>query len=262
MPANFSIVIPAYNNLTLFRRALESARCQQGVTMEIIVVDDSDAERADIQQYIAALNDPRIVYCHNVPSLGAVPNWNSGLRLCTGQNIILMHHDEALQNNNVLQKTYQLLNRHEVVIGHIEVHRSDGKVYGLAPNWMKRLSLYMPSILLAVNILGPTAVVAFHSNCMQLFNEQTRWFVDVEWYYRMLRHCKSIYAPSFAVISYHGYQGQITGSIDAMDEARRDASILQNVYRNNLPIRIAIWLHINIIHNQAINRLLKTLLKR
>ena len=37
----FSIVIPVFNNLELFRRALESVLQQQGVALEIIVTDDS-----------------------------------------------------------------------------------------------------------------------------------------------------------------------------------------------------------------------------
>ena len=58
MPVDFSIVIPAYNNLSLLQRALDSAWQQQGVEFEVIVTDDSTT--TDIAQYVATLGDRRL----------------------------------------------------------------------------------------------------------------------------------------------------------------------------------------------------------
>ena len=259
--ADFGIVIPAYNAPDLLRRALDSVRSQRDITWEAIVVDDSN-NTSEIEDYVTGLNDPRISYHHNQPSLGAVPNWNQGLKLVGGRHIILLHHDECLQGNHYLHTMLQQLEHHDIAAARVVVYRSDGKVYETAPAWVKKVVLCCPSLLFAINPIGPSAAFAFRRENLQLFDEQTRWFVDVEWYYRMLRSGKACYVPTAAIESHHGHQGQISANIDTVAEARKDAAVLKSKYRRNLPVRLTMWVFIHVIHNHSVNNAIKHLLRR
>ena len=46
-----SIVLPTYNNLTLFKQALQGIRIQKDVRYELIVVDDSSNN--EIENYVS-----------------------------------------------------------------------------------------------------------------------------------------------------------------------------------------------------------------
>lgn len=253
---DFSIVIPAYNNLSLLQRTLESIRIQRGISMQIVVVDDSNRNN-DIQDYIVGLADKRIQYQRNTPSLGAVRNWNEGFRRCCGRYIMLIHHDEALQEKNHLGRLKKELETTEIVISNIMVKRQDGHSYNLFPSWFKRLTLHLPSLLFFVNAIGPCAVVAFHKEHLQMFDEQLRWFVDVEWYYRMINSSTTSFLPSAVVTSHHGHQEQISQNININTEAKNDLMILYRKYGYFSAICIAAWIQVNILHNNYLHKLLK-----
>ena len=261
MTVDFSIVLPAFNDLPLFRRTLESVRIQKDVSIEIIIMDDSN-KNDDIERYVASLSDERIVYRHNIPSLGAVSNWNSGLGIANGRNIMLIHHDEALVSDTFLKRVGQKLLQNEIVVADIEVHRNDGKVYGLYPGWFKKAFISCPALFFAINAIGPCAVVAMRKEVVQMFDASTRWFVDVEWYYRVFRHRKACYLPSVVIASCHGHKGQITNNIDTMAEAKHDASMLRGKYGSHILVRLAIWVHIYVLHNEGLHKLLTGIFRR
>ena len=261
MTVDFSIVLPAFNDLPLFRRTLESVRCQKDVSMEIIIMDDSN-ENDDIGQYVASLSDDRIVYTHNVPSLGAVRNWNSGLGMAHGRYVMLIHHDEALVSDSFLKRVGQRLCEKEIVVADIEVHRSDGKVYGLYPKWVKRIFIACPALFLAINAIGPCAVVAMRREAVEMFDARCRWFVDVEWYYRIFRHRNACYLPSVRIASQHGHKGQITNNINTMVEAKHDAAVIREKYRWHILVRLAVWVHIHVLHNEGIHKMLTVVFGR
>lgn len=258
---DFSIVIPAYNTPELLQRALESVRSQHNVTWEAIIVDDSD-KTSEIEQYVTTLKDPRIAYYHNRPPLGAVPNWNYGLSLANGRYVILLHHDESLLNEDFLSIMRRKLANCEIAVARVVVYRSDRKKYETAPKWLKKMVLHLPSLFFAINPIGPSAAFAFRIEHMKYFDTQTHWFVDVEWYYRMLCHSSACYVPSAIVASYHGHGGQISGNIDTVAEAKKDATVLNRKYRRNLPVRLFMWFFIHIIHNRSVNQTIKHLLRR
>lgn len=243
----FSIVIPAYNNLPLLQRALSSALQQQGVQLEVIVTDDSTMP--DIEQYMTTVSDPRLRYVHNQPSLGAVSNWNSGLRMATGEYIILMHHDEALTGTDHLLRLQQHLDAGaEVVVTNFQVTiNGRTKLCRYGP-WFKRLVLRHPSVLFLVNVIGPCACVAFRRSLYTPFCDDLRWLVDVEWYYRLLLRRRVIYDPTILIHSIYGHKGQITLNIDIMQTFRSDRAILLRRHPQT-SVRVMLWLYKALILN-------------
>lgn len=89
-----SIGIPAYARPRELQRAIKSVLNQGVANVEIVVGDDS----GDLEPYVDAINDDRIVYVRNPARLGMAENWNTVLDRCAGSLIgLLMDDDELLE---------------------------------------------------------------------------------------------------------------------------------------------------------------------
>ena len=232
-----SIIIPTYNNLELFKRAYDSVISQDEKDVEVIVVDDSTTN--DIQNY--CLNLP-VRYHHNSPPLGAVKNWNSGLKLAKGEFIILMHHDEALKNENFISSLLHCFkNGYDVVVSNIEVHLGNSVRKGLCPNWLKRLFIAHSYLLFVRNLVGPCACIAFKKEYIKYFDENLKWVVDLEWYYRLMNKRKVVFMQSNWITSMHGHKGQITKNLDICNQAKIDSMYMFDKYEHNIKVRCSLF---------------------
>jgi len=226
-----SVVIPTYNNLGLCEQAVASVLKQRGCEYEVIVVDDS-TERG-IEEYISGLQSDRIRYFHNRPSLGAVPNWNSGLARATGDGIILMHHDEAFESDKHLATIEQMLKDSDAVVCAKRVMSGDRQKRERYPAWLKRYLMRRRTPVLGMNYIGPSACVAVRRELAEEFDERLRWLVDTEWYYRLLSRAESPrYTEAARVLSHHGSAGQITGRMDIVATLREDKAVIKGKYRS------------------------------
>jgi glycosyltransferase involved in cell wall biosynthesis len=226
---DFSVIIPAFNSPELFRDALESVICQRGVTTEIIVADDSTD--AGIEAYLTKLRSPQIIYFHHVPSLGAVKNWNYGLSQARGNYLILLHHDERLSGPDHLKECLVYLESQDpdLLITNIAVQFPDQKQFKQKiPFILKRLVLsYFPSLLYTVNLIGPTACIVFKRELLAPFNENLKWLVDADWYYRLLKKNKSLIIDQLFVISCFGHKNQITLNLDRDRAEKEDEAVIR-----------------------------------
>lgn len=236
----FSIIIPTYNNVELFRRALDSVLAQTYEDWEVIVSDDSSAD--GIEQLCHEVNDPRIRYVRRTAHDGAVKNWNHGLKLAKGENVIVIHHDEEFVSQVYLERLATLMDNNDLVISDIRVYSPGqparrGRINGL----FKRLMLRIPSSILNINPIGPCACLAFRREISQSFDEHLTWIVDTEWYYRMLTRAKHYtYAPDLLIRSNSGHADQITLNINIDEKNRQDTAYLNQKYKGNLGVRIAL----------------------
>ena len=69
---DFSVVIPTFRRNRELAEAIASVQRQQGVTLEILVVDDCSTGGA--RTVVEALNDPRVTYLQNPTPTGGVPS--------------------------------------------------------------------------------------------------------------------------------------------------------------------------------------------
>lgn len=258
----FSVVLPCYQNLTLFRDALESVRCQTGVALEIIVTDDSTT--GVIEDYVAGLADDRIRYRRSPEPHGAVANWNAGVGLASGDVLVVLHHDERLGAPDHLQRVGKSITRGaEVVVSPVRVESQDQSApYRLAAPWMQRLALACPASLFAVNVIGPCACVAVRRECVRPFDTRLHWLVDTDWYYTLLRHRRVVLQTDTVVRSVHGHGTQITDTLDLRVAARADTTVLIEKYRHRPLVRFAVWFHLHVVRGNLVPRKLKTLLRR
>ena len=241
-----SVIIPAYNQLGLLQQALQSVLQQEGVAFEVIITDDSTGN--DIETYIQALDDNRILYHRHSLGQSAADNWNHGLSHASGDYIILMHHDEAMADANYLNRICQrMAEGYDIIVSQVRV-KIDGKLREKHfPAWLKRYVLRHPVCLFLFNVIGPCACLAFRRELQQPFDPRLRWFVDVDWYYRQLKEQEKVcYDDSLWIESTHGHEGQITQRIDIMKASLDDKVVLHQKYVKR-SVRCMLWLYQNLI---------------
>ena len=87
-----SVVIPTRNRLPWLMRTLASVRRQQGLAVEVVVVDDGSTDgTADA---VAQLEDPHIRLVRNPRSLGLAGARNAGIRATVGEWIAFLDDDD------------------------------------------------------------------------------------------------------------------------------------------------------------------------
>jgi GT2 family glycosyltransferase len=99
-----SLVLPTYKTeLRYLREAVESVRAQQYPEWELIIVDDGSAQ-PELEREIAALAaaDGRVKFELIGENGGISAATNAGLRLCTGEFVGFIDHDDKLTPNALL----------------------------------------------------------------------------------------------------------------------------------------------------------------
>jgi len=91
-PPLVSVVIPTHNRSRLVVRAVKSVLAQQGVDLEVIVVDD--ASRDDTAKVVGSLTDPRIRFLAHETNRGASAARNTGIGMAGGEYIAFLDSDD------------------------------------------------------------------------------------------------------------------------------------------------------------------------
>jgi glycosyltransferase involved in cell wall biosynthesis len=117
-----SVVIPTFRRPALLREAIGSALAQQGVSTEVIVIDDSPEGSA--RSVCADCNDPRINYVLNPSPSGGRPALvrNSGWPLAQGRIVHFLDDDDRVAPGyyRAAVETFAAQPRCGVVFGRIE----------------------------------------------------------------------------------------------------------------------------------------------
>lgn len=236
MNQKVSIIIPSYNNISLFKKALWSVLNQDVDNFEVIVSDDSTNDL--IKDYCNRLNDNRIIYVKRTNKYGgAIGNWNNGLRNFTGEYIIVLHHDEELGDTHFLSRLLNTFSMgYDLVISDIRVKEGEkqfrrGRINGM----LKKTLLAFPVSFFALNPIGPCACIAFSAELLQEFDEHLAWLVDIDWYYRLINIAKRpIFLRKSVINSYSGHQDQITNNINIRKTNIKDSQYLKKKYGSRL----------------------------
>jgi glycosyltransferase involved in cell wall biosynthesis len=87
-----SVIVSAFNRPEMLRAALNSVLAQTYKDIEIIVQDDSTI--SECSSVVATIDDPRIIYTHNQPSLGTIQNLLTGYRRASGDYVCTLNDDD------------------------------------------------------------------------------------------------------------------------------------------------------------------------
>ncbi|QFU17873.1 glycosyltransferase family 2 protein [Microvirga thermotolerans] len=95
--ANVSVVVPCYNYGYCLRQCAESVLYEQpGIDVEVIIVDDKSTD--DSLEVARALerSDPRVRVLAHETNRGHIQTYNDGLRLATGEFVLLLSADDLV----------------------------------------------------------------------------------------------------------------------------------------------------------------------
>ena len=95
-----SVVVPLYNTPLLYLRQMaESVLGQSYANLELVLVDASDREHAEVGAYCKGLTDERVNYVRLAKNGGISNNTNLGFAEANGDYLALLDHDDTLQKN-------------------------------------------------------------------------------------------------------------------------------------------------------------------
>lgn len=119
-----SVVIPCYNYGRYLPGAVRSVLDQDGVDLEIIIVDDASTDGSTAIAQSLADDDRRITLVRHERNRGHIATYNDGLRRVSGDYVVLLSADDLLAPGS-LGRACALME-----------HRKDvGLVYGFAPDF-------------------------------------------------------------------------------------------------------------------------------
>lgn len=122
-----SVVIPCYNYGRYLAAAIDSALDQEGVDVDVLVVDDhSTDDSAQIAQRLAAEDDRVAVIVHE-HNAGHIATYNDGLARARGDYLVLLSADDVLPRNAVTR-----------AVALMEHHPTVGLVYGFPDTFSHR----------------------------------------------------------------------------------------------------------------------------
>ena len=90
-PPDVSVVIPVHNGAQYVAQAIQSALDQEGVRVEVIVVDDASTDTTSA--VVAAFGD-RVQYVALPKQTTSIATTTAGIALATGVLVGILHHDD------------------------------------------------------------------------------------------------------------------------------------------------------------------------
>jgi glycosyltransferase involved in cell wall biosynthesis len=225
----FSVCIPAYNDIDAFARCLASVLRQEGISLECVVSDDSTTDQ--IGAYTARLNDGRIVYSRNRERLGPVKNWNRSIDLATGKYITLLHQDDWYRTQDTLRKIYELFHNEkaDALFCGRALYR-DGQCLGEYLMTSRKVMAFQagfPGRTLVVNTLGQPSVAFFHRRHANLqYDAALVYFPDTEYFSQLIGAAENIAVCVEPLVAVSRSETQLSASC----LARLDTLVPQLAY--------------------------------
>lgn len=199
-----SVVIPTYNGARHLRAAIESVLDQQGVDVEVVVVDDRSKD--DSHAIAAACGDARVRALLNEGNLGPEGNWNRALGLATGRYVKLMPQDDTLLPGSLAKQVALLeADRQQeiaLVFGARDIIGDRGQKLmsrGLKGAGIGRIAaadLIRTCVRGGTNKIGEPGAVLFRKSLSDRiggFNGVQGYVIDLDYWIRLLQHGDAYY---------------------------------------------------------------------
>lgn len=201
MAPRISVCIPAYNHPDKLRRALQSIELQHFKDYEVVVTDDSSNDAVEqVAHAFGSRFDLR--YKKNVSVLGTPENWNEAVRLCSGDYIKLLHHDDWFCHQHSLAAFANMLDADPranfAFSSSIACDPAQNVLFVHTPSKsaVRRLRA-TPKCLLFANYIGSPSATIYRRAFLRTYDPRLKWLVDVDFYIRMLNDNNHfIFSPS------------------------------------------------------------------
>lgn len=186
-----SICIPAFNQTIYLKRVINSIIEQDFNDYEIIITDDTPDN--SVKKLIDEFDfQGRLKYFKNRQALGTPENWNEAIRKAQGEYIKIIHHDDFFTYNYSLKEFVKMLDENpdsdfafssslnlDQDFNTINQHNPTLQQLGQIKN--------RPDNLFFTAIIGAPSATIFRNNKSIFFDKSLKWFVDMDFYIRMLK---------------------------------------------------------------------------
>jgi glycosyltransferase involved in cell wall biosynthesis len=125
VPKRVSVVIPCYNYGRYLERCVESAISQQGVEVDVLIVDDASPDGSAQIAHRLARQHAQISVLEHAVNRGHIATYNDGLSQATGDYVVLLSADDLL-HPGALARAVALM----------EAHPEVGLTYGRARDFV------------------------------------------------------------------------------------------------------------------------------
>lgn len=239
---DISVVVPTFRRPRPLIEAVRSALSQDGVSIEVIVTDDSAEGSA--RAPIAALGDPRVLYLQREVPSGGNPSRvrNEGARHARGRFIHFLDDDDRVIPGAYrdVVRTFQARPDIGVVYGHVLPFGQDAvavarenRVFARAARRARLYERLGLPLLVVANQLFSNGTVLVNSACVVRrehfaklggYDEELCVVEDLEFYIRAIRS----YGCTFLDRPIIGYR---TGEPSLMNAAMAAGTPVPNAYR-------------------------------
>ncbi len=184
-----TVLIPTFNNYSLFLKVADIYKTDPRVT---VIVSDDSSDKYQMSNIKSECIKNKFLY-YEGPKSSPPNNWNFLMGHINTPYFVLNHHDEYPSNLKFIDL---LASRKNGLI--VLPCSSFSKKKGLHKlnSWQQfifsKICIKFPNPTLNL-ILGPTACLVVNSKIKKnLFDNNLKWFVDAEWYYKLFLNARRI----------------------------------------------------------------------
>lgn len=194
-----SVVIPTYNGARHLRPAIDSVLSQDGVDLELIIVDDCSKD--DTFEVARSYSDARVSVLRNQTNLGPEGNWNRALNLATGTYVKLLPQDDTIEPGSLAAQISILEQdvRHQIalVFGARDIIDDTGRkiarrgLAGVRDGRVAAADLRRWCVRRGTNVIGEPGAVLFRrelSERVGAFDATEPYMIDLDYWLRLLAH--------------------------------------------------------------------------
>ena len=231
---NISVVIPSYNRKDFLKRSIDSAINQTKKPLEVIVVDDGSTDGTETM----IKSDYDFVKFIKQKNKGVSAARNIGIKVSIGEWICFLDSDDEWKKDKLEKQinavksnpSYKFFNSNEIWIKN-----------GLRINQKKKHKKYGGDIFdkcLDMCRISPSSVMINKTVFDEVgnFNEDLVVCEDYELWLRICDKYRVFFIDEPLIIKYGGHQGQLSYSIESIEDHRIKALeylILENLNRKN-----------------------------
>ena len=231
---NISVVIPSYNRKDFLKRSIDSAINQTKKPLEIIVVDDGSTDGTETM----IKSDYDFVKFIKQKNKGVSAARNIGIKVSIGEWICFLDSDDEWKKD----KLEKQINAMKSNPGYKFFHSNEIWIKnGLRINQKKKHKKYGGDIFdkcLDMCRISPSSVMINKTVFDEVgnFNEDLVVCEDYELWLRICDKFRVFFIDEPLIIKYGGHQGQLSYSIESIENHRIKALeylILENLNRKN-----------------------------
>jgi len=212
----FSVIIPTRNREDYLREAVASVLAQQGVTFELLIVNDGDP----LQQSHA---DRRVTVLDNHKRT-AVPARNLGITSAKGEYIAFLDDDDFWIDHHHLAKALKAFEQQvDFYFANGEMRFPDGSIKVFDQDATMETLKHDNTILISAVCYRRS----LHAS-LGKFDESIPYYWDWDWYLRMALAPFKLQHERQPAVAIRVHQGNMSGQNDAARRANLDAMIAKH----------------------------------